>query len=121
MSDSSTSLPSKDRFDTVLIVVLVVLGVLLGAGVLHTGFIAMFLLPIVAVMLSLVGTAIAHRRRFLAAFCAVTAVNVSWPVVAISRGLLTDSGGWLGLLQLVGLAWALPLGIVFYILWETKD
>jgi hypothetical protein len=121
MSDSSTSLGSNDRFDTVLIIALVVLGVLLGAGVWHTGFFVMLLLPIVAVMLSLVGAAIARRRRFLAAFCAVTAVNVSWPVVAISRNVPTDRGEWLGLLQLVGLAWALPLGIVFYILWATRD
>jgi len=121
MSDSSTSLPSNDRFDTVLIIALVVLGVLLGIGVWHAGYFVMLLLPIAAVILGLVGAAIARRRRFLAAFCSVTAVNVSWPVIAISRSLPTDRSELLGLLQLVGLAWVLPLGIVFYILWATRD
>ena len=121
MSDSSTSLPSNDRFDTVLIIALVVLRVLLGIGVWHAGYFVMLLLPIAAVILGLVGAAIARRRRFLAAFCSVTAVNVSWPVIAISRSLPTDRSELLGLLQLVGLAWVLPMGIVFYILWATRD
>jgi len=121
MSDSSTFLPSSNRFDIVLIIVLVVFGVLLGIGVWHAGYFVMILLPIAAVILSLVGAAIVRRRRFLAAFWSVTAVNVSWPVVAISRNLPTDHSELLALLQLVVLAWVLPLGIVFCILWATTD
>jgi len=121
MSDSSTSLSRIGRFDTVLLVVLVVLGIIVGKAVWHTGYAVMFLLPIAAVLFSLLGAVLARRCRYLTAFCSVTALNVSWLVVAASRGLLADRNELLGLLQFVGLAWALPLGIVFYILWATRD
>ena len=112
---------SIGRFDTVLLIVLVALGVIVGIAVWHTGYAVMLLLPIAAVLFSLLGVVLARRRRYLIATCSVTALNVSWVVVAASRGLLADRSELLGLLQLVGLAWALPLGIVFYILWATRD
>jgi hypothetical protein len=121
MSDLSTSSSRIGRFDTVLLVVLVILGVFVGIAAWYTGYAGMFLLPIAAVLLSLVGAAIARHRRYLVAFCSATALNVPWLVVVASRGLLTDPGELPGLLQLVGFAWGLPVGIVFYILWATKD
>jgi len=112
---------STNRFDAILSVVLVIIGVSVGSAVWLTGYVVMLLLPMAAVLLSLIGAALARRHRYLVAFCTVTALNASWLVVAASRGLLTDQGQMIGLIQLIGLAWVLPLGIALFILKATAD
>src|SRR5687768_5914075 len=103
---------STNRFDALLAVVLVIVGASVGAAVWLTDYFVMFLLPMAAVLLSLIGAVFARRRRYLVTFCSVTALNASWLVVAGARGLLTDRSEIVGSLQLIGLFWALPLGIV---------
>ena len=86
-----------------------------------SGFLAMFLVPIAGIILGLFGAAIARRRRYLIALCSVTSINLPWVVAASSRGVGELHPEWLGLLELVGLFWALPLGIVFYVLWHSRS
>src|SRR5688572_17737032 len=91
--------PRHARFDVVLSIVLVVLGISVGIAIWYTEFYAMFLVPTAAVLLSLIGAAFARRHRYLVVFCAIAAVNAWWLVVAGWRGLLKDQSQFIGLIQ----------------------
>jgi hypothetical protein len=55
--------------DVVLISVFIPIGVLLGIALWHTGYFVLILLPFAAVILGLIGAALAQSRRYLTVFC----------------------------------------------------